>query len=146
MSETVRCDICQNPLFSYYDKNTSIKVSYKEKEYTVCPNCQAKHDITKGEENQEKLDQIFGSMIQKRKDEEEKQKRIAAEKARMENMILTTSSSIQNKEIIEYKGIVGAQVITGINIFKDIFSGLRNVVGGRSKQLQKSMKDMRGEY
>ncbi|WP_025730813.1 heavy metal-binding domain-containing protein [Atopobacter phocae] len=48
-------------------------------------------------------------------------------------MIITTTQMIQNKEILEYKGIVFGEVITGINIFKDFAAGIRNVLGGRSK-------------
>ncbi|MBW8003642.1 MAG: YbjQ family protein [Planctomycetes bacterium] len=60
-------------------------------------------------------------------------------------MVLTTTSAIDGKVITEYKGIVGSQVVAGINVFKDIFAGMRNIVGGRSKQLQESMRKMRSQ-
>ncbi len=48
-------------------------------------------------------------------------------------MILTTSGNVEGKSVAEYKGIVFGEVITGINMFKDIGAGLRNIFGGRSQ-------------
>ena len=47
-------------------------------------------------------------------------------------MIVTTTNSIEGSPIREYRGIVFGEVITGINVFKDIGAGLRNFFGGRS--------------
>ena len=47
-------------------------------------------------------------------------------------MILTTTPEIQGKPIVEYKGIVTGEAILGANIFKDLFAGIRDIVGGRS--------------
>lgn len=47
-------------------------------------------------------------------------------------MITTTSPTIEGKQIIEYKKIVFGEVITGINVLKDIGAGIRNFFGGRS--------------
>lgn len=48
-------------------------------------------------------------------------------------MILTTTNTIEGYEVVEYVDIVFGEVITGINIFKDIGAGLRNIFGGRSQ-------------
>ena len=48
-------------------------------------------------------------------------------------MIITTTPCIDGRSIVSYEGVVFGEVITGINIFKDIGAGLRNVFGGRSK-------------
>lgn len=48
-------------------------------------------------------------------------------------MIITTTNNVENKEVTAYKGIVFGEVITGINVLKDIGAGFRNVFGGRSK-------------
>ncbi|MGB4985223.1 MAG: putative heavy metal-binding protein [Erysipelotrichaceae bacterium] len=48
-------------------------------------------------------------------------------------MIITTTNVIEGKSIKEYKGIVFGEVITGINMFKDIGAGFRNIFGGRSE-------------
>lgn len=47
-------------------------------------------------------------------------------------MIVTTTPTIEGKKIIEYKGVVFGEVITGINFIKDIAAGLTNFFGGRS--------------
>lgn len=47
-------------------------------------------------------------------------------------MIVTTTNQIEGKVIREYKGIVFGEVISGVNMFKDIGAGLRNILGGRS--------------
>lgn len=74
----------------------------------------------------------------KEKAQEEREQRLAS-------MIVTTTPSIVDQPIQEYKGIVTGQVAAGVNVFKDIFSGIRNVVGGRSQALQETMKKMREE-
>ena len=48
-------------------------------------------------------------------------------------MIISTTPGIEGKTITEYKGIVFGEVITGINVLKDIGAGLRNIFGGRSQ-------------
>ncbi len=47
-------------------------------------------------------------------------------------MIVTTTPSVEGKMIVDYKGIVCGEVITGVNFVKDIMAGLRDVFGGRS--------------
>lgn len=47
-------------------------------------------------------------------------------------MILTTTTQIEGHSVVEYKGIVFGEVITGINMFRDLGAGLRNIFGGRS--------------
>ena len=45
-------------------------------------------------------------------------------------MIVTTTSGIQGKEIIEYIDIVNGEAIMGANIVRDVFASVRDVVGG----------------
>ena len=47
-------------------------------------------------------------------------------------MIVTTTPSIEGKHIVEYKGIVFGEVISGVNFIKDFAAGLSNIFGGRS--------------
>ncbi|MFZ5762671.1 MAG: heavy metal-binding domain-containing protein [Thermodesulfobacteriota bacterium] len=54
-------------------------------------------------------------------------------------MIITTTATIEGKNIIQYSGIVTAQVFMGVNIFRDIFSGVRDIVGGRSKSMENEL-------
>lgn len=47
-------------------------------------------------------------------------------------MIITTTNSVEGRQIESYKGIVFGEVISGVNFIKDIGAGLRNFFGGRS--------------
>ncbi|WP_407422878.1 YbjQ family protein [Methanobrevibacter sp.] len=58
-------------------------------------------------------------------------------------MILTSSNTLQNKEIIDYKGLVTGESLIGSNIYKDIFSGVRDVVGGRTTQYEIELEKAR---
>ncbi|MCW6682109.1 putative heavy metal-binding protein [Aerococcaceae bacterium NML160702] len=60
-------------------------------------------------------------------------------------MIITTTTSVEGKHIMEYKGIVFGEVITGINVFKDIGAGLRNIFGGRSQGYEEELAIARAE-
>ena len=46
-------------------------------------------------------------------------------------MLLTTTNTIEGKEITQYFGIVSGETIIGANVFKDFFAGIRDIVGGR---------------
>lgn len=48
-------------------------------------------------------------------------------------MLLTTTSTIQDREIKIYYGLVSGETIIGANIIKDFFAGITDIVGGRSK-------------
>lgn len=52
-------------------------------------------------------------------------------------MILTTTPQIEGHTIREYKGIVTGETIIGANFVKDFFSGIRDVIGGRSGSYEK---------
>lgn len=51
-------------------------------------------------------------------------------------MIITTTNNIEGKQIIEYKGIVCGEVISGVDFIKDFAAGLTNFFGGRSKSYE----------
>jgi len=54
-------------------------------------------------------------------------------------MILTTTPSIEGKNITGYIGIVTGEVITGVNFVKDFFAGIRDFVGGRSQSYEEEL-------
>lgn len=56
-------------------------------------------------------------------------------------MILTTTSTLQGKEIVEYYGIVSGEAILGANIIRDFFAGVRDIVGGRAGAYETSLKE-----
>ena len=57
-------------------------------------------------------------------------------------MIVTTTPSIEGQSITRYCGVVAGEAILGANMFKDMFAGIRDLVGGRSatygRELQKA--------
>lgn len=60
-------------------------------------------------------------------------------------MIMTTTANVEGKEISAYKGIVFGEVITGINVLKDIGAGLRNFFGGRSQGYEEELLAARSQ-
>ncbi len=60
-------------------------------------------------------------------------------------MILTTTPTIEGKTIVEYKGIVFGEVISGVNFFKDFGASIRNFIGGRSGSYEKELMDARSK-
>ena len=61
----------------------------------------------------------------------------------MSAVIVTTTPSIEGREITEYKGIVTGEAIMGANIFKDLFAGIRDIVGGRSATYERELRRAR---
>ncbi|WNO54604.1 heavy metal-binding domain-containing protein [Stakelama saccharophila] len=60
-------------------------------------------------------------------------------------MILTTTPSIEGRTIDRYHGVVTGEVIIGANIFRDLFAGIRDIVGGRSGGYERALGDAREE-
>lgn len=55
-------------------------------------------------------------------------------------MLVTTTHSVEGKKIKQYYGLVSGEAILGANIFKDIFAGIRDIVGGRSAAYEKELR------
>jgi len=47
-------------------------------------------------------------------------------------MIVTTTHTIEGRPVQEYLGVVAGEAILGANVFRDLFAGVRDIVGGRS--------------
>ena len=58
-------------------------------------------------------------------------------------IILTTSFFVAQKEIEQEIEVITAECVFGMNIFRDVFAGIRDIVGGRSKASQKLLRDAR---
>ena len=54
-------------------------------------------------------------------------------------MIITTTPSIEGKEIVEYRGIVFGEVVSGVDFVKDFAAGLSNFFGGRSGSYEQEL-------
>ncbi len=54
-------------------------------------------------------------------------------------MILTTTPNIDGRRIRDYLGVVSADAVLGANVFRDLFAGIRDIVGGRSAAYEKEL-------
>ena len=54
-------------------------------------------------------------------------------------MLVTTTNTLQDRKIKDYYGIVSGEAILGANIFKDLFAGIRDIVGGRSATYEREL-------
>jgi uncharacterized protein YbjQ (UPF0145 family) len=55
-------------------------------------------------------------------------------------MLLSTTSVLDGKRIITYHGLVTGEAILGANVFRDLFAGIRDIVGGRSAAYEKELR------
>jgi uncharacterized protein YbjQ (UPF0145 family) len=58
----------------------------------------------------------------------------------MERMIVTTTPRLEGKPVTRYLGIVSGEAILGANLFKDVFAGIRDIVGGRSGAYERELR------
>ena len=54
-------------------------------------------------------------------------------------MILTTTPTIEGRQIVAYKGVVFGEVIAGVDFLRDIAASIRNFVGGRSGSYEEEL-------
>jgi uncharacterized protein YbjQ (UPF0145 family) len=55
-------------------------------------------------------------------------------------MLIATTHTIEGKAVKRYLGLVSGEAILGANIFKDLFAGIRDIVGGRSAAYEKELR------
>ena len=58
-------------------------------------------------------------------------------------MLLSTTPAVEGRTITAYKGVVVGEAILGANIFRDLFAGIRDIVGGRSGAYEKELANAR---
>lgn len=56
-------------------------------------------------------------------------------------MLVTTTPTIEGKQITNYLGIVTGETIIGANFVKDFFAGIRDIIGGRSESYEKVLRE-----
>lgn len=56
-------------------------------------------------------------------------------------MLITTTNNIEGKRIVKYLGLVTGETIIGANLFKDLFAGIRDIVGGRSGSYEQVLRE-----
>lgn len=55
-------------------------------------------------------------------------------------MLVSTTSTLDGRKIADYLGLVDGEAIIGANVFKDLFAGIRDIVGGRARSYEKVLK------
>ena len=60
-------------------------------------------------------------------------------------MIITTTPNIENHQIVEYKGLVFGEVVSGANFIHDFLAGITDVIGGRSGAYESKLNSARKE-
>lgn len=60
-------------------------------------------------------------------------------------MIVTTTPQIEGRQIVEYKGIVFGEVVSGVDAVKDMMAGFSNFFGGRSQTYEGELVSARQE-
>ena len=58
-------------------------------------------------------------------------------------MIVTTTHTIQGKEIVEYKGIISGEAIMGANVVRDFLASVTDIIGGRSSAYESKLAEGR---
>jgi uncharacterized protein YbjQ (UPF0145 family) len=58
-------------------------------------------------------------------------------------MITTTTHNIEGRPVQQYLGVISSESIIGANIFKDLFAGVRDIVGGRSGTYERVIEEAR---
>ncbi len=58
-------------------------------------------------------------------------------------MLITTTPTVEGRRITRYCGVVCGEAVMGANIFKDLFAGIRDIVGGRSATYEKELQRAR---
>ena len=59
------------------------------------------------------------------------------------NVTVTTTPALEGKQISRYLGVVTGDAILGANIFRDLFAGIRDIVGGRSAAYERELRRAR---
>jgi len=55
-------------------------------------------------------------------------------------VLVATVSVLDGVPVKQYLGLVTGEAILGANIFKDLFAGIRDIVGGRSASYEKELR------
>ncbi|MBO8155460.1 MAG: YbjQ family protein [Bacillaceae bacterium] len=58
-------------------------------------------------------------------------------------MIVSTTHTLQNREIDEYLGVVTGEAIMGANVVRDFLAGISDIVGGRSSAYESKLAEGR---
>lgn len=55
-------------------------------------------------------------------------------------MLITTTNNLEGHKIVRYLGLVSGEAVLGAHIFKDLFAGIRDLVGGRAGAYESELR------
>ena len=55
--------------------------------------------------------------------------------------LMTTTPSVEGKQIVRYLGVVTGETIIGANVFRDFLAGVRDFFGGRSGSYEAVLRE-----
>ena len=55
-------------------------------------------------------------------------------------MLIVTTPQLEGQPVRRYLGLVSGEAILGANIFRDLFAGIRDIVGGRSAAYEQELR------
>ena len=55
-------------------------------------------------------------------------------------MLVVTTPHLEGRPVQQYLGLVSGEAILGANIFRDMFAGIRDIVGGRSAAYEQELR------
>ncbi|MEL7229545.1 MAG: heavy metal-binding domain-containing protein [Pseudomonadota bacterium] len=58
-------------------------------------------------------------------------------------MIISTTNEVPGRQTTEILGVVAGEAVLGANVFRDLFAGIRDFVGGRAGGYQKVLRSGR---
>ena len=56
-------------------------------------------------------------------------------------MLLSTTPTLEGRPIRQYHGVVSGDAIVGVNIFRDLFARVRDIIGGRAAGYEKALQE-----
>ena len=64
--------------------------------------------------------------------------------SKSDRMPISTTHEIPGQQVAEVLGVVAGEAVLGANVFRDMFAGIRDFVGGRAGGYQKVLRSGRG--
>ncbi|MCG5238536.1 heavy metal-binding domain-containing protein [Azospirillum doebereinerae] len=58
-------------------------------------------------------------------------------------MIITSTDTVEGRPATQYLSMVAGEAIMGVNVFRDLFSSIRDIVGGRAGGYQAALREAR---
>ena len=134
-----KCPVCDER-FGLYSEKTQIKSHDDESIIDIHQHCH--DDYRKHPERYNGNDEIV-SLKERTAEYEREQQEYRDKLEKIKHIKLTTAYSFSNFQVKDEIGIVTAECVYGMNLFRDTFAAVRDIFGGRSKATQKVLRDAR---